>query len=383
MRPPYGSVELFCQSPGKGYDRFSSLQKQKTPIQSCCLVPDNTLAMLSTEDLIQKFAEKKIPRFRALQVIHAICKEGKSDYDLITTLPAGLKENLKAELPIFCMKLVRSMRSKDGSTEKALFELHDGLKVEAVLMRYEDARNTVCVSSQAGCQLGCTFCATGTMKFGRNLTYEEIADQMLFFNQKLHIEGKHVTNVVFMGMGEPFMNYDQVMKAVHVMHDPEGLDLGARNITLSTSGICEGIEKLTEEDLPVNLAVSLHAPNQTLRQKIMPIARKYSLEQLMAAIKNYLEVTRRRVSYEYVMLKGINDGEKEAYELADLIKGQLCHVNLIPYNATDIKGIEGSQKSNIRRFCDILLEKRIAATIRVTLGQDIAAACGQLANKNS
>lgn len=337
--------------------------------------------MLATQDLIKKLKENGIPGFRASQIIHAACQEGIKSYSAMSTLPKSIKEILEKEVPFTSIEPVRVMTSRDGCTQKVLFHLKDGLKIEAVLMKFKDGRHSVCVSSQAGCQLGCKFCATGTMKFGRDLKDEEISDQILYFAQQLHEEKKHVTNIVFMGMGEPFMNYDNVMKAVRTMNDPKGLNIGARHITLSTSGICEGIEKLTDEPLQVNLAISLHAPNQELRQKIMPIARKYSLEQLMDAIKKYLDKTNRRISYEYVMLKGINDSPKEAKELAKLIKGQLCHVNLIPYNATDIKGIEGSMRSNIEEFCDILLAAGIAATIRVTMGQDIAAACGQLANR--
>lgn len=363
---------------------FSACKKQKTTYNSCCTSLDNTpktLHMLATEDLIQKLAEKKIPRFRAMQVVHAVCREGKSSYDTMTTLPLGLQRELEAEIPILCLKPVRQVVSKDGTTTKTLFELKDGLKIEAVLMHFKDGRHTVCISSQAGCQLGCKFCATGTMRFGRNLTYEEISDQVLFYAQQLQQSKRRISNIVLMGMGEPFMNYDNVMKALHVINDPEGLNIGARNITVSTSGICPGIEKLVNEDIQVNLAVSLHAPTQELRRKIMPVANMYSLDKLMDAIRNYQEKTKRRVSYEYVMLKGINDGEDQAHDLGKLIRGQLCHVNLIPYNATGIAGIEGSIPEKIKKFRDIVKEYGVAVTIRVTLGQDIEAACGQLANK--
>lgn len=337
--------------------------------------------MLAAKDLIQKFSELKIPQYRAIQVVQAVYKQGKTSYKSITTLPLQLQEKFEKEIPILSIKPVRQSNSKDGSTAKTLFELRDGLKIEAVLMHFKDGRRTVCVSSQAGCQLGCKFCATGTMRFGRNLTYEEISDQVLFYAQQLHKKAQKISNIVYMGMGEPFMNYENVVKSLRVINDPEGLNIGARNITVSTSGICEGIEKLENENMQVNLAVSLHAPNQELRRRIMPVANKYSLDQLMAAIKHYLQKTKRRVSYEYVMLKGINDGEKEAHELGKLIRGQLCHVNLIPYNATGIQGIEGSIPEQIKKFRNIVKDYGIAVTIRVTLGQDIEAACGQLANK--
>lgn len=337
--------------------------------------------MLSFKLLEQKLAEKGIPKFRAAQVLQAVWKEGKASYDQINTLPALLRKDLEVQAPIFSLNPVRTIRSTDGTVIKTLFETHDKQKIEAVLMRFQDGRHTICVSSQAGCQLGCKFCATGTLKFGRNLTYEEIADQVLYFAQELHKTNENISNIVYMGMGEPFMNYDEVLESVRVINHKHCLNLGARHITLSTSGICEGIEKLANEDIQVNLAISLHAPNQELRERIMPIARKYKLSQLMDAVNDYLTKTNRRISYEYVMLKGINDSAKEAHELAELAKGQLVHVNMIPYNSTDIKGIEKSEKSDILKFRDILLQEGIPATIRVTLGQEIAAACGQLANK--
>lgn len=337
--------------------------------------------MLALNDLKKELTDHGFQEFRAKQILQAICKEGKKSYDEISTLPKDLREHLKAAVPVLSLEPVIVMNSRDGMTTKSLFQLKDGKRIESVLMRFKDGRYSVCVSSQVGCQLGCTFCATGTMKFGRNLTYEEIADQVLFYAQMLHKEGKRISNIVFMGMGEPFMNYDHVVKSLYVMNDPEGLEIGARNITVSTSGICEGIEKLTEEKIQVNLAVSLHAPTQELRAKIMPIARKYSLEQLITAIKQYISKTHRRVSYEYVMLNGINDHEQEAHELAELVKGQLCHINLIPYNATSIAGISGSQRENIIAFRNIIRDAGVPVTIRVTMGQDIDAACGQLANK--
>ncbi len=337
--------------------------------------------MLAIQEVIEKLKSQGVPRFRALQLVQAVFKEGKNNYDQITTLPKNLKELLPKLLPIYSLNIVKCQESKDQQTEKCLFETHDKQKIESVLLRFKDQRHSVCVSSQIGCQLGCKFCATGTMKFGRNLTYEEIADQVLFFAQKLQKEDKHITNVVYMGMGEPFMNYENVLRSVRVINDKKGLNIGARHITLSTSGICEGIEKLAEEDIQVSLAISLHAPNQDLRARIMPIARKYSLDTLMKAVNLYIAKTKRRVSYEYVMLNNINDHPQEAHELATLVKDQLCHINLIPYNATGIENITGSQHENIIKFRDIIKAAGIPVTVRVTLGQEIDAACGQLANK--
>lgn len=337
--------------------------------------------MLSLEELKEKMTDLGIPAFRALQIFHAVCKEGKSDYGLITTLPEKLREVLSEKIPVYSIRLEKHTSSSGGDTEKLLFSLKDGCKIETVLMKFEDGRNSVCVSSQAGCQLGCKFCATGASGFKRNLDYEEIFDQVLYCSHRLLKEKSRITNVVYMGMGEPFMNYDNVLKSVRCINDKEGLNIGARNITLSTSGICEGIDKLADENLQVNLAVSLHAPNQQIRETIMPVAKICDLDQLMASIEKYIFKTNRRVSYEYVMLRGINDSEKNARELAALIKGQLCHINLIPYNATGIKGITGSDRGIVGRFKEILKSAGIPVTIRVSLGQDIMAACGQLANK--
>ncbi len=338
--------------------------------------------MITLSELQSKLVNIGIEPYRAKQIHQAVFKEGKSEYVEMTTIPATTKKKLQNELPILSLRLVKNSISTDGTVQKALFATKDEGKLESVLMRFADGRLSVCVSSQIGCQLGCKFCATGTMKFGRNLTYEEIADQVLYFAQILAKENKKISNIVFMGMGEPFMNYSNVIKAITFINDPNALAIGARHITISTSGICEGIEKLSTEPLQVNLAVSLHAPNQDLRQKIMPIARKYHLNQLMKALNEYLMRTKRRVSYEYVMLKNINDHPTEAYELAELVKDQLCHINLIPYNKTDIESMSGSDKDTIRKFRDIIKEKGIPVTIRVTIGQEIDAACGQLANKN-
>ena len=337
--------------------------------------------MLSLSDLQIKLDEMGLPKFRAKQVFSAVFCEGKDNYEDIKVLPKDLREKLAKEIPIFSLKLIKRQVSFDKKTEKALFELQDGQKIEAVLMRFNDGRLSICISSQAGCQLGCKFCATGTMKFGRNLTYEEICDQVLYFAQLLHKENQKISNIVLMGMGEPMMNYDNVMKALYLINDKEGINIGARKITVSTSGVCEGIAKLTHEPLQVNLALSLHAPNQEIREKIMPIAKRYKLDELMKTIEEYFRVTNRRVSYEYVMLKNINDLPEHALELAKLVKGQICHINLIPYNSTDIKNISGSERERITEFRNILVKHGANATIRVTIGQEIDAACGQLANK--
>lgn len=322
-----------------------------------------------------------LEKFRISQIIQAIFKQGISDFKKISTLPEDLRKKLSGKLEIYCLELLKESRSKDGTTTKALFQTKDGCRIESVLMRFRDGRNSVCVSSQAGCRLGCTFCATGKMGFKRNLSSEEISDQVLFFLHRLAGEKQKITNVIYMGMGEPLMNYDGVLESVRVLNDKTLFDLGARNITISTAGICEGIEKLAEENIQINLAVSLHAADQEKRQLIMPVAKMYSLEKLIASIKKYISRTNRRVSFEYIMLKGINDGDDDATKLAVLTEDLLCHVNLIPYNATDGSGMAASDRNRIKRFREILESHGIPVTVRVSLGQEIDAACGQLANK--
>jgi len=335
--------------------------------------------MISSQEITEKY---KLPAFRSRQIVEAIYKKGIKDFSDMTSLPKNLREDLTKNEKIYSLDPITIQSSPSSQTEKVLFFLHDNQKIETVLMNYADGRHTVCVSSQAGCQLGCKFCATGMLKFGRNLTYQEICDQILFFHQKLIRQNDHLTNIVYMGMGEPFMNYENVITSIKYLNNEDYFNLGARRITISTAGVCDGIDKLSLEPLQVNLAISLHAPNQQIREKIMPIARRFNLETLMKSVENYLEKTNRRVSYEYVMLKDINDSPENAGELAKLIKNQLCHVNLIPYNKTDHPDIDQSNREKIQNFKNILTDLGINATIRMTMGQDIDAACGQLANKS-
>lgn len=329
------------------------------------------------QDIISFLKVHKIPAFRGRQVLHSVYREGKANFQEMSVLPASLREFFSAHLPIFSFSVEKELISQSGDTVKALFRLKDGKLMEGVLMRFRDSRNSVCVSSQVGCGLKCAFCATGTMGFIRNLTAEEITDQVLYFDQYLKKRGERVSHIIFMGMGEPFLNFDEVMKAIRIFNDPKCFGIAARHITVSTSGIIPGIERLSGEKLQINLAVSLHAPNQELREKLMPIAKPYKIQELMNAVKRYIERTRRRVSYEYVMLKDSNDSVHLARELGELLRGQLCHVNLIPYNQTYL-GFQNAGKSRIDKFAEILRSMKIPVTVRVSLGQDIAAACGQL-----
>lgn len=349
--------------------------------------------MLTLEQLTDFCKKHDIPAFRAKQIAHAIYQEGVETFDDITTIPKPIKKLLNDNLQISTVIPTAQEMSRDGSTLKILFKLPDDNTIEGVLMRFNDGRRTVCISSEVGCPLKCKFCASGTLKFKRSLTWEEMADQVIFFSRYLRrqtmlnkkknpdAEQEEVNHVVYMGIGEPFRNYDNLMKSLKVLMDSDYIGLGARKITVSTAGVVEKIRQFADEPFQVNLALSLHAPTQELRQEIMPIALRYNLDDLMDAIRYYVDKTKRRISFEYVMLRGINDTEKCAKQLAKLIKGMLCHVNLIPYNATDIPGIQGSEKATIKRFQEILEEAGIPVTTRVSLGQDISAACGQLANK--
>lgn len=315
------------------------------------------------------------PKFRFGQAYKAIYQDLISDWNENTTLPLNLREQLNQECSL---EIKAELFGSDKSeTQKALLTLDDDSKIETVLMRHEDGRRTVCVSSQVGCSLGCAFCATGKLGFKRNLTVNEIISQVLFFARILKKENARVSNVVFMGMGEPFLNYENVMTAVRLLNDKDTFNIGARHISISTSGVIDGINKFMKEDLQINLAISLHAPNDKLRAQLMPIDRKYPLPRLMGAIEKYVELKSRQVMFEYLLIDGINDGDDHARELVVLMKNPLYTVNLIRYNPTG--SFQPSTAARIKKFKNILLREGIKVTQRYSFGQDIAAACGQLA----
>jgi len=317
------------------------------------------------------------PAFRIKQIKQAVFIDLIDSWDKATTLPADLRLQLNKKFPLAIDGEI--FKSKDKGTTKALLTLNDGLKIETVLLQHGDKRNTICVSSQVGCPLGCLFCATGQMGFLRNLETYEIVEQVIFFARLLKQEGKKVTNIVFMGMGEPFLNYDNVMQAIKFLHDKENLNLGARHFSISTIGITDGINKLAKESLDINLAISLHAPTDDLRVKIVPYNDQYPITNILKTVDNYIKLTRRRVMFEYLMIKDFNDSEWQAQELAGLMKKPLYFVNLISYNATGkYKPSTGPQ---IRKFKQILEKEGIPVTQRYKFGQDIAAACGQLATE--
>jgi len=317
------------------------------------------------------------PKYRLEQAKKAVFVDLIKSWNEATTLSAQLRDELNEKCPLEIKAEI--FESKDKKTAKALIDLDDGLKIESVLMRYESERNTVCVSSQVGCALGCGFCATGKMGFKRNLLVDEIIEQVLFFKRLLKGNNK-ITNIVFMGMGEPFLNYDNVLTTIKILNDPKGFNLGARHFSISTAGIIEGIEKLAFEELQINLAISLHATDDNLRSKIMPINKKYPIKKILAAVDKYIKKTNRKVMFEYIMINGINDNERQAGELAKLMKKPLYFVNLIPCNL--VGDFRPSPQKKVEKFKEILKKNRVQVNQRYSFGQDILAACGQLAGKS-
>ena len=322
-------------------------------------------------ELIESLGEKK---FRAEQVYDWIHKKLVTDYDSMKNVPKSLKCKLEEISPITVVKQIDKQVSAIDGTAKYLFKLDDGNLIESVLMRYKFG-NSVCISSQAGCRMGCRFCASTLNGLSRSLLPSEMLDQIYRIQADTE---ERVSHVVVMGTGEPFDNYDNVRRFITLLTDENGINIGARNLTISTCGIVPRIRQFADEQLQVNLAISLHAPNDELRKTLMPVANKYSIEELIDACRYYVDRTSRRITYEYSLVKGVNDGREQAMELVGLVKGMNCHVNLIPVNPIkerDFKQPEGSRAVNFKN----LLEKNgIACTIRREMGRDIDGACGQL-----
>jgi 23S rRNA (adenine2503-C2)-methyltransferase len=372
------------------------------------LAPDKLTA------LMEEWGE---PAYRARQVLHWLYKELVTEFGQMSNLPLGLRKKLEEHLRVGSAELVAQKISSDGWTRKVLLKMRDGNTVEAVLMLYYD-RATVCISSQVGCAMGCTFCATGQMGFTRNLTSGEIVEQVIWFNRWLRehphrpatekgsrYHGKplggekqeadawfgryesrderaepitSVSNIVFMGMGEPLVNYNNLWAAIRLLNSPQGLGIGARRLTVSTVGIAPQIRKFAREELAVNLAVSLHAPNDELRGSFMPINHRYPVEELIDACRDYVATTHRRITFEYVLINGVNDSLEMAAELRDRLRGLLCHVNLIPLNPVPGTGMKATTREQVFAFQGILEAGSIHTTVRIERGVDIAAACGQL-----
>ncbi len=333
---------------------------------------------MNIEELKNVFEELHEPPFRFAQAKRAFYVETLSGWEEVTTFPKKTRDALAARIPWSSLTPVRTQTSTSGDTVKTLFACADGKNIEAVLMRHEDGRNTVCVSCQVGCPMACAFCATGTMGFKRNLTVEEIVDQVMHFARLVKPEDARITNVVFMGMGEPMHTYDTVLAAIRELHDPDGFNLGSRHFTISTCGIVPGILRLADEPMQINLAISLHSAVDETRSKIMPVNRAYPVKKLMAAVDAYAEKTNRKVFFEYVLLDGINDSPEEAQAVANLLRHniRLFHVNLIKYH--DTQAFTGTATADRMSFMDRLKKFGIPVTHRVTFGEDIDAACGQL-----
>ena len=315
--------------------------------------------------------------FRAEQIFKWIYSENVDTIDEMTNISIELRNKLKDNFELKRFKIIEKQKSKDG-TIKYLFDLLDGNAIETVLMEYKYGK-TICVSSQVGCKMGCKFCASTGISYIRNLSSGEILEQILKVEKD---ENTKISNIVFMGIGEPLDNYDNVIKAVKIINDPKGLNIGARHISISTCGLVPKIYKLAEENLQCTLSVSLHSTNNEKRSELMPVNRTYNIQELIKACKYYINKTKRRISFEYALVKGENDSIENSKELAKLLKGMICHVNLIPVNEIKKDGYKKSTNENIMKFRDDLNSRGIVATIRRELGSDIDAACGQLRRKN-
>ncbi|MDP3025125.1 MAG: 23S rRNA (adenine(2503)-C(2))-methyltransferase RlmN [candidate division Zixibacteria bacterium] len=325
------------------------------------------------ESFLDKLGEKK---YKAKQLAKWIYNKGVTDFEQMTDLSKELRRKLSEVAYIGKLKLTRKQVSKIDQTEKFLFELSDGKRIETVLMR-EKNRVTVCISTQVGCALNCIFCATGKSGFERNLSAGEIVDQIIAVKGYLK-EDEKVTNVVIMGMGEPLLNYENTVKAIRIIQSELGLSISAKRITLSTSGIAPEIYKLADERLKIKLALSLNAPDDELRRKLMPIAKKYPLSEVLEALKYYAKKNDIRITFEYVLIKDVNDSEEQALKLAKLIRGIPCKINLIPYNPIKECPYKKPDEETLIKFRDILYPRAPAVTLRRSKGEDIQAACGQL-----
>ncbi|MDF2524303.1 MAG: rRNA ((2503)-C(2))-methyltransferase RlmN [Clostridiales bacterium] len=328
---------------------------------------------LNIEDLQKLLGDMGQQKFRAKQIFQWLHK-GVREIDEMTNLSKDLRQGLKERAYLGKLSVMHKLVSKIDGTAKYLFELGDGNIIESVLMEYKHG-NTVCISSQVGCKMGCKFCASTGIGFMRNLSAGEILDQVLSIQTD---SDKRVSNVVIMGIGEPLDNYDNVIKFLKLVNDPEGLNIGYRHITVSTCGLVESILRLSKENMPITLAISLHASNDEKREQIMPINRKYSIDKIIEACKIYTEVTKRRITFEYALIAGVNDSKQDAHELGIRLKGMLGHVNLIPVNPIEDSDFKKSSRQQIEQFQSMLERYGVEATVRRELGTDINAACGQL-----
>lgn len=339
--------------------------------------------------MITKFAEENgLPAFRIKQFNQQFYQQAINSFDELSNWPKDLRSKLIEEVEFCSLNVDKEFVSAKEDTIKVLFTRKaDDQRIETVLMRHSDGRNTVCVSCMVGCPVNCNFCATGKMGFGGNLTAQEIVDQVLYFQRYLNNLNEtgepKVTNVVYMGMGEPMLNLKEVQASLDIFTDPEKLAMGARRFTISTSGYLPQFKQLVNAGYRGRVAISLHAPNQELRQKMMPVAKIYPLEDLIKTLDEYVELTNKRISYEYILIKGVNDQPEHARQLIALFSHRLHHLNLIPYNPIREVDYERSPNSNIHQFTSMLASAGLNYTIRVTMGDDVDAACGQLADREN
>lgn len=350
-----------------------------TPEQSTTETPRRLpLIGMTADELRQLVHEMGEPAFRADQLHHWLYVKCVRDWDAMTNLAKGFRQKLAERYAIGCLEIAEKQVSEDG-TIKYLFRLPDGQLVESVLMHFRDRDSySICISSQVGCAVDCNFCATGKLGFKRHLTTAEIVEQYLYVQ---HDSGQEVRNIVFMGQGEPLLNYDNVLSSVRILN--QSAEVGIRRITLSTSGIVPKIDQLAEENLQLVLAISLHAADNDTRSKIMPLNRKWPLEELIPALHRYVGKTGRRLTIEYILLAGVNDSPQQAHQLGQLLKGLKCNVNLIPYNPIgDEYGFKRPSRQSVEQFMTIVSRYGKKVTARMERGRDIAAACGQLANKH-
>ena len=330
------------------------------------------------EELKQELIELGEKPFRAEQIFKWIHQENVTSFDDMTNLSLELREKLKENYSLCIYNIIKKLESKTDGTKKYLFDVLDGNAIESVLMKYHHGYS-VCVSTQIGCKMGCKFCASTGIKFIRNLSSGEIVEQILAIERDENIR---VSNVVFMGIGEPLDNYNNVVNAIRIINNPKGINIGARHISVSTSGLVPKIYQLAEENIQCTLSTSLHATTDEKRSSMMPVNNMYNIKELLQACKDYTEKTNRRISFEYALAKGNNDNIEDAKALANLLHGMLCHVNLIPINEIENGKFKQSSIDNIIKFRDYLNSRGIVATIRRELGSDIDAACGQLRRKN-
>ncbi len=328
---------------------------------------------MGLEELTEFLISLGEPQYRAKQVFKWL-QSGVSSFDEMTNIPKSLKQKLSEQSYIAYCKVERCFKSKIDETVKYLFKLYDGKYIESVLMKYEHGY-TVCISTQVGCNMGCKFCASGLYGKERDLTASEMLAQITATQRD---NGIRVSNIVMMGMGEPLDNFENASKFLKLVSDSEGLNIGLRHISLSTCGVVSGIDKLASLNMPITLSVSLHAPFDDIRNKIMPINRKWNIEALISACKRYQAVTKRRISFEYALISGVNDSKLCAKELARITKGILCHINLIPANPVNENSFSKPQREKIDEFKNLLNVYGLTATVRRTLGSDIDASCGQL-----